>query len=58
MKSYEQLARTAFEAFVKERKRLVSHGTDHTNWEFMTETQRAPWIAVAKQLWAEMAAVH
>lgn len=58
MKSFEQLARSAFEAFLKERKRLGSTSTDYNNWESLTENQRAPWIAVAKQLWAEMATVH
>lgn len=58
MKSYEQLARSGYEAFLKERKRQGSNSTDHVGWDILSPQQKATWIAAAKQIVAEMATVH
>lgn len=58
MKSFEQLARSAHEAFLKERKAQGSTGTEYIGWETLPLQQRSAWIAAAKQIVAEMATVH
>ena len=58
MKSFEQIAEAMFRAFMKERKRQGSKGVDHTDWSDLSESQRASWIAAAKQAAAELAVVH
>lgn len=55
MKSFEQLGQSAYEAWHK------SHGTHPnvmTHWSALDPEIRAHWIAVARQLWAELAAIH
>lgn len=61
MKSFEQLARAAFEAHVKEVDQqgcFVSPGLCKPTWEELDPRFKQGWIAAAKQLWAEMATVH
>lgn len=57
MKSFEQLAQSAYEAFSKER---LKRGTpaQQATWDELTPSGRECWIAAAKQLWAEFAAIH
>lgn len=58
MKTYEQIAKSMFEAFLKERKRLGSASTDYIKWDSLTPDQQAAWVAAAKQAAAELALVH
>jgi hypothetical protein len=61
MKSFEQLARSAFDAHVKEVDRLggfSAPGLRKPEWHELEPQYKQGWIAAAKQLWAEMAAVH
>ena len=58
MKSYEQIAKAMFEAFLKERKRQGSNSTDYNHWESLDTDGQACWIAAAKQAAAELALVH
>ncbi len=57
-KSYEQIAKSMFEAFLKERKRLGSASTDYIKWESLTRDQQSAWVAAAKQAAAELALIH
>lgn len=57
MKSFEQLARAAFETYKKKRCPLLP--ADQTSsWEQLDEATRDAWRAVARQIVAEMATVH
>lgn len=60
MKSFSQLARTAYEAY---RQRMVASGShrliqDNPPWEQLTTPRQMDWVAVAKAIVAEMATVH
>lgn len=59
MKSFEQLAQSAHQAY---RKRCVESGPSFMNqlptWDQLTAEAKKDWVAVAKQLWAEFAAIH
>lgn len=60
MKSFGQLAQSAYAAY---RKRQLESGS-HTlamqtpPWDQLTTAAQSDWVAVAKQLWAEFAAMH
>jgi hypothetical protein len=56
MKSFDQLAQSAYEAHTKELQRRI--GVSAPAWEKLALSDRACWIAAAKQLWAEFAAMH
>lgn len=56
MKSFEQLAQSAYQAHTKELQKRI--GVNAPAWEKLETTDRECWIAAAKQLWAEFAAVH
>lgn len=58
MKSYEQIAKAMYAAFIKERKARGSCGTDYLSWEGLSPDQQACWIAAARQAAAELALVH
>ena len=58
MKSYEQIAQAMHEAFVKERVRQGSRAIAYLGWDRLTDDEKAPWIAAAKQAAAELALVH
>ena len=60
MKSYTQLAQSAYQAYFKravevDEEGLAAHATPWADLD--TGTQQC-WIAVATQLWAELALVH
>ncbi len=57
MKSYEQLARNAFEAY-RDARAVPCHGVSLTTWADLDEKTRNAWLAVARRIVAEMAAVH
>jgi hypothetical protein len=60
MKSLNQLAQSAYEAYRKATIQLDEEGlAGHAlQWAELDDGTRACWLAVAKQLWAEFAAVH
>ena len=58
MKSFENIARAMYEAFLKERKRQGSKSTDYLDWGLLNDGQRACWVAAARQAAAELALVH
>ena len=57
-KSYEQLAQSAYEAY----RKGINVGMEDVDklcpWEELSESERQEWVPVAKQLWAEFAAIH
>jgi len=56
MKSFEQLAQSAYQAHAKELQRRI--GVNAREWDSLPPSERECWIAAARQLWAEFAAVH
>lgn len=56
MKSFEQIAQSAYLAHAKELHRRV--GVNVLTWSQLPANERECWIAAAKQLWAEFAAIH
>lgn len=60
MKSFDQLAQTAFEAHVKEveRQGAFTGPFKKPSWDQLKPEFKQGWIAAAKQLWAEFAAIH
>lgn len=56
MKSFEQLAREAYRAYLK----VYDHnrGFVQPEWDALDQRTRESWIAATKQLWAEFAAMH
>lgn len=56
MKSFDQLAQSAYQAHAKELQRRI--GVNAPAWEKLPASDKACWEAAAKQLWAEFAAVH
>lgn len=63
MKSFEQLAQAAFDAHYKEAMRSANGkdvGSDRSLaiWQAMGHDSRECWLAVARKIVAEMAAVH
>ncbi len=56
MKSFVQLAQSAYEAHAKELHRRI--GVNAPTWDKVQPSDRECWIAAAKQLWAEFAAMH
>lgn len=55
-KSYEQLAKSAYEAHAKELHRRI--GVNAPTWDKVQPSDRECWIAAAKQVAAELALVH
>jgi len=60
-KSFEQLAQSAYDAYCKAQlgnplQRFES--MPFKRWSELPEAERNDWVAVAKQLWSEFAAVH
>jgi hypothetical protein len=59
MKSFEQLAKSAFDAAFKKSVELgLCEQNERTHWHELDPHAREVWIAAAKQLWAELAAIH
>jgi malonyl CoA-acyl carrier protein transacylase len=60
MKSFEQLARAAFEAHIKEVERQGAFTAPYRKpaWEELQPEFKQGWIAATKQIVAEMATVH
>lgn len=60
MKSFEQLGQSAYAAFSKESQKIgVGLAPEvFVTWEELEPEAKAIFIAVAKQLWAEFAAMH
>lgn len=56
MKSFDQLAQSAYLAYAKELQRRI--GVNARPWDELPASERECWIAAAKQLWAEFAAIH
>jgi hypothetical protein len=57
MKTFEQLGQAAFEAHQKVSVQEYP-GYRAMAWDSMTTHEKAVFIAVAQQLWAEFAAIH
>jgi hypothetical protein len=58
VESYEQLARSAYQAALAERKRQGPTFTAYGCWNTLTPHQQAIWIAAVKQVAADIAALH
>lgn len=58
MKSFEQLARTAYEAGMKSMQDQRLSTAKVLPWSEMSETHKNVWIAVARSIVQEMASVQ
>jgi hypothetical protein len=59
MKSFEQLAQAAYEAAIKKAGELNLRSDENfTDWQRLDPKEKEVWLAVTKQLWAELAAMH
>ncbi|ARV17392.1 hypothetical protein AEP_00430 [Curvibacter sp. AEP1-3] len=59
MKSFDQLAQAAYEAAIKKAGELNLRSDENfTDWQRLDPKEKEVWLAVAKQLWAEFAAMH
>jgi len=59
VKSFEQLAERAYEAFFKQDRICQGPAGPHLfNWRELRTDEKECWIAAAKQLWAEFTAIH
>lgn len=59
MKSFEQLAETAYAAFFKQDRICQGPAGPHLfNWRELSAAEKECWVAAAKQLWAEFAPIH
>jgi len=59
MKSFEQLAKAAFDAAAKKAIEVgLRDKNERTHWHELEPSAREVWIAATKQLWAEFALVH
>mgnify|MGYP000252267143 CR=1 FL=1 len=59
MKSFDQLAQAAYEAATKKAGALNLRSDENFSaWERLDPKEKEVWLAVAKQLWAEFAAIH
>ena len=60
MKSPEQLAKSAYEAYVKQAGQEARNTwvPEHDAWTALPPSERRMWEAVARQLWAEFEAIH
>lgn len=58
MKSYDELAASAYGAYCKQAGGLTFDGKPLPAWADLGADRQACWHAAAKQLWAEFAAVH
>lgn len=57
MKSFEQLAQSAYLAYRKQAKKETP-SRYVPEWDQMSQDDRNGWTEAAKQLWAEFAAIH
>ena len=55
MKSFEQLAQSAYEAYVKA---FPQCSQPMPSWESLGPVDKNCFVSVAKQLWAEFAPIH
>lgn len=58
MKSFDQLAQSAYAAYVKQAAGKTLNGFPLVAWDKLGDEHKACWIAAAKQLWAEFSAIH
>lgn len=59
MKSFEQLAQAAYEAAIKKAGELNLRSDENfTDWQRLDPKEKEVWLAVTKQLWAELAAMY
>jgi hypothetical protein len=58
MKTFEQLARSGYDAYCKQAGGKTFDGKPLPTFEQLGPERQACWIAVAKQLVAEVAALH
>lgn len=58
MKSFEQIARAMWDAYLQEHKRQGDHGAQHLSWQDLTEQGRACWIAAAQEAARQLVGVH
>lgn len=58
MKSFEQLANAAYSAYCKQAGGKTYDAKLLPTWAQLSEEHQSCWLAVAKQIVAEMAAVH
>jgi hypothetical protein len=56
MKSFEQLAQSAYQAHAKELQKCI--GVNARAWDKLEHSERECWIAAARQLWAEFTLIH
>lgn len=67
MKTFEQLAESAYAAAAKQQAITDAFAATHVKnskpeswptWPELDEVRKSCWIAAAKQMWAEFAAIH
>jgi hypothetical protein len=58
MKTFEQLAQSAYKAFCKQFGPLANDEHPHPTWDELGPLSKSSWIAAAKQVAAEIAAIH
>jgi hypothetical protein len=60
MKSFDQLAQSAYTAYCKQMEKEAQHdfAPELPAWTWLPESERNAWIACAQQLLAEFAALH
>lgn len=58
MKSIEQLAQSAYAAYLKRVGGRAFLGMPVPSWEQLSPEHRECWIAAVQQLWAEFSALH
>lgn len=60
MKTFDQLAQSAYEAYVKQAdwEAEKTWVPEHVAWTALPQSERNMWLAAARQLWAEFAAIH
>ena len=56
MKTFVQLGQAAYQAYCKRYGHIPS--VNHPTWDQLEELSRQGWIAAAKQVAAEIAAIH
>lgn len=57
-KNFHQLAKSAYDAYCKKAGGKTFDGKPLPNFDELGADRQSCWIAAAKQLWAEFAAIH
>ena len=58
MKTFEQLAQSAYKTFCKRFGKVAIDGRPHATWDELGTLRQECWLEVAKHIAAEIAAIH